>query len=306
MPSTNNVKGIGLMVLGFCFFALGDALAKLLTDSLPSLQIVWFRTLGLFIGVCVLIGTRGFSILKSSRPVLQVLRGLGAVGSATCFIIAIRYVPLADAVAVTFVAPFIVTALGAFLLKEPVGPRRWMAIVIGFIGMLIVIRPGQGVVHPAIFLVVAAATFFAFRQLLSRWLSGADSVVTTVAYTSILTFSITGIAQLFVWVTPTGLDVILLIIGLALCGATGEILIIRALDIAQSVALAPCHYTLIIWGTLYGYLFFGELPDRWALTGCIIIMASGLYTMYRERLLARAAAQATKQAPTIVPDVVSR
>ncbi len=287
MPSTNNVKGIGLMVLGFCFFALGDALAKLLTNSLPSLQIVWFRTLGLFIGVCVLIAARGVSVLKSARPGLQVLRGLGAVGSAMCFIVAIRYVPLADAVAVTFVAPFIVTALGALLLQEPVGPRRWLAIVIGFVGMLIVIRPGQGVVHPAIFLVVVAATFFAFRQLLSRWLSGVDSVVTTVAYTSIVTFSVTGIAQLLVWVTPSGLDVILLIAGLALCGAVGEILIIRALDIAQSVALAPCHYTLIIWGTFYGFVFFDDLPDQWTLVGGLVIVVSGIYTIYRERVLAR-------------------
>ena len=287
MSDTNNMKGVAFMALGFFSFSAGDALAKLLTDSLHSLQIVWLRTLGLFVGVCILIVFRGLSVLKTPRPHLQILRGVAAVGSATCFIVALRFVPLADAVAVTFVAPFIVTALGALLLKEPVGIRRWLAIVIGFIGMLIVIRPGQGVFHPAMFLVVVAASFFAMRQLLSRSLSGVDTVVTTVAYTSIVSFFMTGLAQIFVWVTPVGVETMLLIAGLTLSAAIGEVLIIRALDIAQSVVLAPCHYTLIIWSTFYGYVIFNSFPDRWTLLGCSIIVTSGFYTIYREYVLSR-------------------
>lgn len=288
MTSSSNMKGVVLMSLGFFCFSIGDAAAKLLTESLHPLQVVWLRTLGLFLGVCILVGARGVVVLKTANARLQVLRGLAAVGSATCFITALRFVPLADAVAVTFVAPFIVTALGFFLLKEPVGIRRWIAVVIGFVGMLIVIRPGYGVFHPAIFLVVAAATFFALRQLLSRWLSGADSVVTTVAYTAIISFAITGITQMYVWVPPSGAKTVLVITALTLSAAVGEILIIRALDIAQSVVLAPSHYTVIIWSTLYGYLIFNDLPDQWTLIGCSIIIASGIYTIYREYLLSRA------------------
>ncbi len=285
---TDTMKGLALMSLGFFSFSIGDATAKLLTETLHPVQVVWLRTVGLFVGVCCVLAIRGVRVLRTPRPRLQLLRGVAAVGSATCFIIALRYVPLPEAVAVTFVAPFIVTALGALVLGEAVGIRRWLAVAAGFIGMLIVIRPGQGIFHPAIFLVVLAASFFAMRQLLSRWLSGIDSVLTTVAYTSIVAFALTSLAQVFVWTTPTGARTLGLIVALTLSAAIGEILIIRALDIAQSVALAPSHYTLIIWSSLYGYLLFDDLPDRWTLLGCSIIIASGLYTLYREYVLSKA------------------
>lgn len=285
LPRDNSLAGIALMALGFFFFSASDSLAKLLTDSFHPLQIVWMRTFGLFAGVCFLLLTRGPGILATAKPKLQILRGVVASGSAACFIFAVAHVPLADAVAVTFVAPFIVTVFGAVLLKESVGIRRWLAVVAGFLGMLIVIRPGMGVFSPAIFLVVVAAVFFAIRQLLSRWLSGIDPVITTVAYTSIVSFLISGLAMPFVWITPQGSTMILLILGLAIFGGVGEILIIRALDIAQSVVLAPIHYTLIIWSTLYGYIIFNDLPDQWTLLGCSIIVLSGLYTSYREYVL---------------------
>ena len=287
MHSENNLKGVVLMALGFFSFSACDAIAKLLTDIFHPLQIVWLRMLGLFVGVCVLILIRGFKVLHTPKPKLQILRGVVAVGSATLFIIAVAYVPLADAVAVTFVAPFIVTVLGALVLKEPVGIRRWLAVVTGFIGMLIVIRPGMGLFHPAIFLVVVAAVFFAIRQLLSRWLSGVDDVTTTVAYTAIVAFGLTSLTLPFVWVTPVGSTILLLIIGMAVLAAMGEVLIIRALDIAQSVVLAPIHYSLIIWGTFYGYVVFSDLPDRWTLLGCAVIVMSGLYTSYREFVLSQ-------------------
>lgn len=282
MQQENNLKGVLLIALGFFFFSCSDTFAKLLTAEFHPLQVVWMRMAGLVIGVIILLIRQGLTLFKTPKPKLQILRGVVAAGSGTLFIYAINYVPLADAVAVSFVAPFMVTVLGASVLKEPVGLRRWLAVVVGFVGMLIVIRPGMGVFHPAIFLVVLAASFFAIRQLVSRWLSGVDSVSTTVAYTSIVAFSITGIAQPFVWKTPENLTVVLIILGLGLSAAVGEVLIIRALDIAQSVVLAPMHYTLIIWGTLYGFLFFNDLPDVWTLFGCLIIVASGLYTTYRE------------------------
>lgn len=278
----DNLKGVVLIALGFFFFSCSDLLAKLLTAHFHPLQVVWMRMLGLVVGVCFLFYRQGIKLFHTPKPKLQLLRGAVAAGSGTLFIYAINYVPLADAIAVTFVAPFLVTVLGAIVLKEPVGLRRWLAVLVGFLGMLVVIRPGMGVFHPAIFLVILAAGFFAIRQLLSRWLSGVDSVSTTVAYTSIVAFAITSIALPFVWITPGGFAVVLMIVGLSLSAAVGEVFIIRALDVAQSVVLAPMHYTLIIWGTFYGYLFFGDLPDGWTFFGCGIIVASGLYTSYRE------------------------
>ena len=273
------------MALGFFSFSACDTLAKLLTEEFHAFQVVWMRMFGLFAGVCFLLSTRGLTILHTPKPGLQILRGAVAVGSATFFIVAIQFVPLADAVAVTFVAPFIVTVLGALVLKEPVGIRRWLAVCVGFFGMLIVIRPGLGVFHPAIFLILLAAVFFAIRQLVSRWLSGVDDVTTTIAYTSIVSFFIASVAQPFVWITPDTLQSVLLIFGMTFFAAIGEVLIIRALDIAQSVVLAPIHYTLIIWGVFYGYLVFSDLPDQWTLLGCSIIVISGLYTTYREYVL---------------------
>ncbi len=284
LQSDNTIKGIVLMSLGFFSFSASDSLAKLLTEEFHPLQIVWMRMFGLFLGVCILIMIKGVVVLYTAKPFLQIVRGVVAVISATLFIITLRYVPLADAVAVTFIAPFIVTVFGALFLKEPVGIRRWLAVAIGFIGMLIVIRPGMGVFHPAIFLIVIAAICFAIRQLASRWLSGVDKIETTVAYTSIVAFLLTSFAQPLVWSTPYGGFILLTILGLTLTAALGEILIINALDITDSVVLAPIHYTLIIWSTLYGYLLFNELPDQWTLMGCGIIVLSGLYTIYREHI----------------------
>ncbi|MFW2541309.1 DMT family transporter [Primorskyibacter sp. 2E107] len=285
----NNMRGIVLMALGFFCFAAGDIQAKVLTESLPALQITWFRMFGLFLGVAVALAFNRGRALRTKNPILQVSRGIAAAGSATFFIIAIGHVPLADAVAVSFVAPFIVTVLGALILREPVGMRRWIAVAIGFLGMLIVIRPGLGVFHPAILLVVVAASLFATRQILSRWLSGGDSPLTTVAYTSISATLLLSCLVPFVWQTPQGWQVWALIFGLASCAAVGEVLVIRALDIAQAVVLAPLHYSLILWGTFYGFMVFGDLPDRWTLIGCAIIVASGLYTLHRERQSARKA-----------------
>jgi S-adenosylmethionine uptake transporter len=289
-----NLKGIALMCMGFFCFAAGDVQGKVLTADLNPFQIVWFRQSGLLVGVLILLMVRGLHLLRTPNPALQIGRGMSAVVSACCFMFAIAYVPLADATAVSFVAPFILTILGALLLKEPVGLRRWLAVIVGFVGMLIVIRPGMEVFHPAIGLVIVAATAFALRQALSRWLSGTDRIATTVAYTSLTSSLILTLVQPFVWETPDTTRLWLLIGGMTLCAAAGEILVIRALDIAQAVALAPVHYTLILWSTFYGYVIFAHLPDGWTLLGCAVIVASGLYTLNRERLAARRLKQDAK------------
>ncbi|MBP0482723.1 DMT family transporter [Sagittula salina] len=283
-----NLKGMVLMALGFFSFAACDVQAKYLTEFFHAAQVVWFRQFGLFLGVALLIALKGPGLLRSHLPGLQVARGVCAVCSAVLFVIAVSYVPLADAVAVSFVAPFIVTLMGALFLRESVGLHRWGAVAVGFVGMLIVVRPGMGVLHPAILFVVGAASFFALRQVLSRSLSGADPVMTTVAYTSITSTTLLTLALPFVWTAPPDAFVWLIVAGMALTAALGEVLVIRALDIAQAVVVAPMHYSLIIWGTFYGFVVFGDLPDSWTLVGCAVIVASGLYTIHRERLRARA------------------
>lgn len=288
VPQRNRTMlGIGLMMLGFLFFAVSDAIAKLLTHDLHPFQVVWFRQLGLFSVGLWLLASRGLPILRTRRIGFQIARGVVAAGSSACFVFAISFVPLADAVAVSFVAPFIVTVLGALILREHVGVRRWMAVTVGFIGTLIVIRPGLGLFHPAILLVIVAAGLFAARQILSRILGPLDKTVTTIAYTSAASVAVLTIPTLLVWHWPSGPEAMVLIFFLAATAGAGEVMVIRALELAQAVTVAPLQYTMIVWSTVLGWAIFAQLPDQWTLAGAAIIMASGLYTLHRERVIAR-------------------
>ena len=283
----DNLRGLIFMALAFFLFAASDAQVKVLTSSLHPIQIVWTRQLGLLAVVLVLLALKGPAIFRTSHPGLQITRGALAVMSALFFVFAISFVPLADAVAVTFIAPFMVTVMGALFLRESVGIRRWIAIAVGFIGTLIIIRPGLGVVHPAMALVVLAATCFAARQVLSRKLAASDRTSTTIAYTSIASVALLSLPLPFVWITPETPQQVLLLISVAVFAALGELLVIKALEIALAVVVAPVHYSLIIWGTMYGWLIFGQLPDKWTSIGALIILATGLYVLHRERQISR-------------------
>ncbi len=280
--------GIAYMAGGMFLFSAVDMQAKFLTDTMHPIQIVWWRQLGLLIGVLVLLAWRGPSILKTQYPGLQIVRGTIAAGSATIFIVAIAYVPLADAVAVSFVAPFIVTVIGALVLGERVGVHRWTAIIIGFVATLVVIRPGMGVIHPAAALVLVAATLFALRQILSRILSATDRTATTVAYTALMSSVLLTLPLPFIWKWPSSNLEIMLIVSIAIMAALAELMVIKALEVAEAVVVAPVQYTLLIWGTMYGFLVFAELPDFWTWTGALIIVGTGIYTLHRERLASRA------------------
>ncbi len=266
-------------------FSAVDTIAKFLTETMNPLQIVWSRQLGLLIGILLILAVRGFGILRTKHLGLQIARGAMAVGSASLFIFAVSFVPLADAVAVTFVAPFMVTMIGALVLREAVGVRRWTAVVLGFVGVLIVTRPGLGVVHPAVLLILVAALLFALRQILSRVVAGTDRIVTTVAYTALVGSAIMTVPLPFIWKTPeTSLELALLA-GMAVLAASAEILVIKALDVADAVVVAPVHYSIILWATFYGFMVFDQLPDLWTWVGASIIVAMGIYTLYREWLV---------------------
>jgi drug/metabolite transporter (DMT)-like permease len=283
----DNLRGITLMALAFFLFATSDTIVKYLTGSVPQVQIVWVRFFGLVLVALVMIAAKGPQVLKTSHPVLQVARGALAILSAVAFVYAITYVPIADAIAVSFFAPFVVTLLGALVLKERVGPRRWIAISIGFAGTLVVIRPGLGVFHPAIFLVLIAASAFAVRQVLSRVLSASDKTATTIAYTAISGLALLTIPLVFVWKTPETITQILLLLAVAMLAGLAEFLTIRALEIAEAAAVAPMHYTLMVWATFWGWLIFGQIPDFWTWIGATIVVLTGLYLINRERLAAK-------------------
>ncbi len=280
LSRVDNLRGALFMLAGMFVFAAVDTMAKYSTDYLPSLQIVWARFLGLFLGVVFLIGFRGVIIMKSRHRPLQLARGVAAAMSATLFIIGLNYVALADAIAVTFIAPLVVTILGALVLGERVGPHRWTATVIGFLGSLVVIAS----FHPGLIFPFVAAILFAVRQIISRHISHHDRTATTVAYTSLTATFLLTCAMPFVWTPIEPAHLFLVLAAMSLLSALGEILVIWALKVGLAVFVSPLHYTIIIWASLYGFLLFGQFPDFWTLTGAAIITASGLYVMHRERV----------------------
>ncbi len=281
------MQGVALMLGAFFCYALADLLAKLLTQSFNPLQVAWMRQLGLLAGVLVLFTLQGRRILRSRHPVLQTCRGLTVVAASTCFVVAIAYVPLADAIAVSFLAPFMVTVLAALILKETVDFKRWIAIVLGFIGTMVIIRPGFGAFHPAIFLVLISAVAFAIRQIISRFVSGTDPLPTTVAYTALTAVLVLAVPLPFVGRVPDDWNELLLLVGMACAAGGGELMVMRALELAEAVVLSPFQYTLMIWGTIWGFLVFAQLPDGWTIAGTAIVIASGIYSLYREARVAR-------------------
>ena len=283
LQAGDNVKGALFMLAGMFVFSAVDAQAKYLTSHLPALQIVWTRQIGLVLGVLMLIAWHGRTILRTGFPMLQIGRGAAAALSATFFITGLNFVALADAVSVTFVAPLVVTMLAALLLGERVGLHRWAATVIGFLGTLIVIRPGMESFHPGLLLPLLAAILFAIRQVISRHIGSRDRTETTLAYTALTAFLMLSVVQPFIWQPIGSLKLIAIITSMSLMAALGEFLVIRALEIGQAVFVSPLHYTIIIWASLYGYLIFGQFPDIWTWAGSFVIMASGLYVFHRER-----------------------
>jgi len=282
-----NGKAILLMGAGMFLFAAVDSGAKFLTDGLHPVQIVWTRQLGLLFGAFVLLAMHGRTLFRTTHPRLQVARGCVAAGSASFFIMAVAHVPLADAVAITFVAPFMVTVLGALILREPVGMRRWIAVTLGFLGTLIVIRPGLGVVHPAAALLILAAFLFAVRQIISRALSDTDRTATTVVYTALVASAILTVPLPFFWQTPSNEQMMILAL-IAVVAGVAEVFVIKALETGLAVVIAPVQYTMLVWGTFYGWLIFDQLPDGWTWVGTAIIVATGLYTLRREYLVSKA------------------
>ncbi len=271
------------MTTGMFLFAAVDTQAKFLTGSFHPFQIGWLRVIGLVLGIAFLTAIYGRRIFVTQRLGLQIFRGVLAVISALCFIFAIQFVPLADAVAASFVAPFFVTILGAVVLREKVGYRRWVAVVVGFIGALIIVRPGMDAVHPAVFLVILAAFMFASRQVIGRLISSTDKTITTVAYTALTGGLLLSLPLAFVWRWPQSNLELALFAAVAVLSGVSEVLLIKALEVADAVALAPIHYSILIWATFYGYVIFGDLPDRWTWLGTIIIVAAGLYTIQRAK-----------------------
>ena len=276
-------RGIACVLAAWLLFACMDAGSKQLAESYPIVQILWLRFASLLAIATWLAHRRGGNAgLRTRHFWLQGARSLLLVVEIGLFILTITRLPLANAHAILAVTPLLVTALSVPLLGERVDIRRWSAIAVAFVGMLIILRPGLAVVQPAALLALLCASMFALYQILTRIVSRGDPPMTTLFYTAVVGTIGLSLIGPFSWTPPDtrGWALFALVAGL---GASGHFLLIKALQLAPASVLQPFSYTTLIWATAVGFLVFGNLPDLATITGAAIIAASGIYSFARER-----------------------
>ncbi|MBC7738134.1 MAG: DMT family transporter [Candidatus Saccharibacteria bacterium] len=280
----NTLIGIGLMLIAMAVLPGIDVIAKHMgANGTPVLMIVWARlTFGAVLTLPFALPHAGLNGLLPKRPLILGLRATLLIAATFFFFWSLHFLPIADALAIFFVQPLVVTALSPLILGEHVGPRRWAAVAVGFIGTLIIIRPGFGTLNPGAILALAAGTSLALYMLLTRRIAGEQKAIVTTFHTNLLGGVITSVLVPFVWVTPTPTDW-LLFVALATIANIGHNFIVRAYDHAEASLLAPLAYTEMITSTLMGLIFFGDFPDRWTFLGVAILISCAIYISVRER-----------------------
>lgn len=283
----NIALGITYMVVASMFLPLMGTTAKTLGVEHVVFQIVWARYTGHFIYMSLLfLPKRGLSLYRTSRWRVQLLRSLLLLTSTCCFFTALQYISLPMATAINFIAPLIVTALAGVMLGEKVGPRRWAAVVIGFCGALVIIRPGLGQTHWAAGLVVVTATCWALYQLLTRRVSDTDSPETSVTYTAMVGCIVLSVAMMLMphwWRTPETPINIFLFLFIGVIAAAGHYLIVKAYQKAPASVVSPFNFLQLIAATAISYVIFRDVPDGFTWLGALMIVGASLYVSYRER-----------------------
>ncbi len=286
MPDSRPLVGIAYFSAAIFLTATVDAISKYLTLEMHAFQVVWGYFVGIFLFVlCYVAVTRMPSrdIFLTRRLPLQVLRAALLVFTITTLFTGLAFIPLAEATTITFLAPLIIAALSAPILGERVGIHRWCAVIIGMSGVLIVIRPGGDVVQWAVLLPLAAAFGFATFQIATRLLASTEPTFVTLFYTSVGGALMSSVIVLFIW-QPLNLRQVAILLGIGALGAGAHLSFIRAFEFAQASFLAPFNYVKLVWVTALGYLMFGDIPAQHVVVGSAVIIASGLYVLWRERL----------------------
>lgn len=290
LEEDNVPRGIVMMLTTTLFFALIDTCAKQLSQTMPVVEVVWARFFFHLAAVLVLLGRRTPRYTRTARPVLQVFRSALLLITTFLFFIGIRQIDLAMASSIMFLSPILITALSVPLLGERIGLRRVLGVIAGLAGALIIVRPGLGDVPLAALFFVAAACSNSLYQLTTRMLRQADDAHTTLFYTALVGTVLASIAVPFEWVQPTPVEWGLMA-AMGTFGALGHLTLIRAFQSAPPSALMPFAYSGLLWATLFGYLFFSNLPDGFTILGALIIAASGFYIFHREKRAAKLAAK---------------
>lgn len=282
MPKSST-QGIVLMCVGVACLSTNDAIAKTLTDRYSPLQILFMRNvIALPFTIVIALIMEDATALRSHRPLAHLVRGALWVCATMMFFTSFMYLGLAEATALIFVAPFFITLMSALFLGEEVGWRRWLAVLIGFAGVLMIIRPGGSAFQMISLLPVATAFVYALLMLSARWVDPRESVWTLLVYLTGAGTLLSALIVPFVWVPLQAQD-LWLFVGIAIFGSAGMTMMTQAFRLAPAVLVAPLDYTGLLWATLFGWLIWRESLDAMTMAGAALIIASGVVTVLREQ-----------------------
>jgi drug/metabolite transporter (DMT)-like permease len=286
--------GMLCMIAGGLLLTTQDAISKWLTSDYHTGEIMVYRGIFMLLPVAVTIWLqRDLASLKPRRPVAVGLRAGFTVITSIFVVLSFTVLPLADALAIVFLNPLLVTALSVPILKEAVGWRRWVAVAVGFSGMLLMTRPGEGGVVLAVVFPLTAALFAALRDLTTRRIGTVDTTNCLMFYSTFLTMAAGAVTLPFGTHWPSLADWGLFAAG-GIIGGLSHLLTIRAFQIAAAAMIAPFKYLSLVWAAGFGYLLWGDVPDTMKVAGASLVVGSGLYILYRETMLARRARVAAR------------
>jgi len=278
------LRAVGLFLSAFLLFSGLDAVGKYLGSHLDPIMVTWARYVTHFaLAVAVLNPYTAPGLFRTDRPWLQAFRALMLLASTACNFVALQYLQLAQTVSIQFSAPFMVAILAGPLLGEWVAPRRWAAIALGFLGVIVVTRPGTAGFHPAMLLSFAGTACYALYSISTRTLGRTDSAASMLVFSAAFASLALTPAMPAVWTWPDNALVWALLPLTGVLGALGHYLLIRAHQLAPASTLAPYGYFQIVWMVLLGMLVFGDVPDAWTLVGAAIVVVSGLVLLAGER-----------------------
>jgi drug/metabolite transporter (DMT)-like permease len=285
MTKNKPMLGIALMVSAMLIFPFLDVCAKFLGQwGIPVIEIVWARLFfGLLLSAPILVMREGMDRLKPRDAKVNALRGFFLVLSTMMFFGSLRFQGVAETLAIYFVQPLFITALAPFVLQEKVGINRWTAVAIGFIGVLIIVRPGYLELNPGVFLAAGSGLGSAITMLLTRKLAGKSSAIANTVYTNLYGSIFATILLIPFWITPN-FNTMMFMFLLASIGTFANYLTITAMEYAEASLLAPLGYTEMINAVLAGWYFFGNFPDGWTFVGVAVLIACAIYISYRERV----------------------
>lgn len=277
------MRGGALMLVSTLLFSVSDTMAKYITQNVPAVELAAIRyaVFVLLAGSPLLRSNR--VSMRSRRPMLQVLRGVGVVGSAIFFILSLSHLPIAEATAINFITPLLITALAVPILGEVVRFQGWIAVLIGFLGVLVVVRPGLHGVHPSALLVVLSSFCWCIAMLVTRQLAGIDRSAVTLLWTAVTGLILLMTALPF-FLQPITWRLTGLCLAVGVIASAGQWLAILAYRHARATVLAPLTYAQLIWSSVLGLIVFGAMPDRWVVVGALIIACSGIYVVHLERV----------------------